>query len=96
MAFETKGSPFGARLYALYGSDLGHWDVPDMVEAAHEAYELVEKGVLSEENFRDLVFTNAVEFWTSTNPNFFQGTIVEDAVKQMLPRGRRTAVGIKE
>jgi predicted TIM-barrel fold metal-dependent hydrolase len=84
LAFETKGSPFGARLYALYGSDLGHWDVPDMGEAAHEAYELVEQGVLSEADFRDMVFTNAVKFWTSTNPDFFQGTIVEEAVKQVL------------
>jgi hypothetical protein len=57
-----------------------------MVEAAHEAYELVEQGVLSPADFRDLVFTNAVKFWTSTNPNFFQGTIVEGTVKQVLAR----------
>ena len=55
-----------------------------MEEAAHEAYELVEQGLLSDADFRDMVFTNAVRFWTSTNPNFFQGTIVEDAVKQRL------------
>ncbi|HTT75826.1 MAG TPA: amidohydrolase family protein, partial [Candidatus Binataceae bacterium] len=30
MAFATKGSPFGVRLHPLYGSDLGHWDVPEM------------------------------------------------------------------
>jgi hypothetical protein len=83
LAFDTKGSPFNAKLYALYGSDLGHWDVPDMADAAHEAYELVEEGLLSEENFRDMVFTNAVKFWTSTNPDFFKGTIVEDAVRRM-------------
>jgi predicted TIM-barrel fold metal-dependent hydrolase len=84
LAFETKGSPFGAKLYALYGSDLGHWDVPDMGEAVHEAHELVEQGLLGEADFRDLVFTNAVKFWTSTNPRFFQGTIVEEAVNQIL------------
>jgi hypothetical protein len=84
LACETKDSPFGAKLYALYGSDLGHWDVPDMREMVHEAYELVEQGLLSEVDFRDLVFTNAVKFWTSTNPRFFEGTIVEEAVKQML------------
>ncbi|MBI3801218.1 MAG: amidohydrolase family protein [Deltaproteobacteria bacterium] len=84
LAFDTKGSPFDARLSTLYGSDLGHWDVPDMEDAAHEAYELVEHGLLSETDFRDMVFTNAVKFWTSTNPHFFKGTIVEGAVNQML------------
>ncbi|MGE0679353.1 MAG: amidohydrolase family protein [Candidatus Binatia bacterium] len=84
LAFETRGSPFDTKLYALYGSDLGHWDVPDMIEAAHEAYELVEQGLLNDADFRDLVFTNAVKFWTSTNPHFFKDTIVEGAVNQML------------
>lgn len=56
-----------------------------MSDAAHEAYELVEDGLLSEEDFRAMVFTNAAKFWTSTNPNFFQGTIVEDAVRKILP-----------
>lgn len=84
LAFDTKGSPFDARLYALYGSDLGHWDVPDMADAAHEAYELVEKGLISEADFRDMVFTNAAKFWTSTNPDFFKGTVVEEAVRKVL------------
>lgn len=90
LAFETKGSPFGAKLYALYGSDLGHWDVPEMREAAHEAYELVEQGLLDETDFRDMVFTNAAKFWTSTNPDFFKGTIVEKAVNQMLVQSAET------
>jgi hypothetical protein len=84
LAFDTKGSPFNAKLYALYGSDVGHWDIPDMKEAAHEAYELVEQGLMGAADFRDMVFTNAVKFWTSTNPNFFKGTVVEDAAKRLL------------
>jgi len=83
LAFDTKGSPFDAKLYALYGSDVGHWDIPDMADAAHEAYELVEDGLMSAADFRAMVFTNAVKFWTSTNPNFFQGTVVEDAVRRL-------------
>ncbi len=83
LAFDTKGSPFGAKLLAIYGSDLGHWDVPDMAEAVHEAYGLVERGLLSEEDFCDLVFTNAVKFWTSTNPDFFKGTVVEGAARKV-------------
>ncbi len=30
IAYDTQLNPLGARLNALYGSDLGHWDVPDM------------------------------------------------------------------
>jgi predicted TIM-barrel fold metal-dependent hydrolase len=88
LAFDSKGSPFGAKLYALYGSDLGHWDVPDMAEAAEEAHELVEHGLISDADFREMVFTNAVEFWMSTNPDFFKGTIVEDAARKQVSQGR--------
>lgn len=84
LACDAKGSPFNAKLYALYGSDLGHWDVPDMDEAAEEAYELVEHGVIGENAFRDMVFANAAEFWTSTNPDFFKGTAVESDVAKYL------------
>ena len=88
LAHDAKGSPFEAKLHALYGSDLGHWDVPDMSEAAEEAYELVADGVLEPAAFRAMVFDNAVEFWTSGNPDFFKGTAVEAAARQhSLARG---------
>ena len=78
-AFNTKVNPFGARLNAVFSSDISHWDVPDMRETLAEAYELVEKELITEEDFRDFVFTNPVSFWTSMNPNFFKGTRVEAA-----------------
>ncbi|MBI3799699.1 MAG: amidohydrolase family protein [Deltaproteobacteria bacterium] len=84
LAFDTKGLPAEARLHALYGSDLGHWDVPDMAEAAEEAHELVEEGVIATTDFRDLVFIDPARFWTSTNPDFFKDTIVKDAVNKAL------------
>jgi hypothetical protein len=84
LAFDTKGLPAEARLHALYGSDLGHWDVPDMAEAAEEAHELVEEGVITTADFRDMVFIDPARFWTSTNPDFFKDTIVEDAVNKAL------------
>ena len=31
-AFNTKVNPMGARLKAVFSSDIGHWDVPDMRE----------------------------------------------------------------
>ena len=32
MAFDTRKLPFGAKLNAIFSSDIGHWDVPDMTE----------------------------------------------------------------
>jgi hypothetical protein len=39
-----------------------------MAAVTAESYELVEKGLMSVENLRDFLFTNAAEFRTSTNP----------------------------
>jgi len=83
-AFDGKKNPFGARLNAVYSSDLGHWDLPDMRDAAAEAYELVEDGVLSEDDFRDFVFVNPVKHKTAVNPDFFKGTVVEQDVAKLL------------
>jgi predicted TIM-barrel fold metal-dependent hydrolase len=85
-AFNTKVNPFHAKLKAIFSSDIGHWDVPDMREVVAEAYELVEKGLLSEENFREFVFVNPVTLWTGMNPDFFKGTAVEKDVAQLLAK----------
>ena len=84
LAFEPRKNPFGARLGAIYGSDMGHFDLPDMRDAAAEAWELVEHGCISEEDFRDFVFTNPVRAKAEVNPDFFKGTAVEDAAKSAL------------
>ena len=59
-AFEPRKNPFGARLGAIYGSDMGHFDLPDVRDAAAQAWEMVEQGCIREEDFRDFVFTNPV------------------------------------
>jgi predicted TIM-barrel fold metal-dependent hydrolase len=84
LAFDGKKHAFRSRLNAIYGSDLGHFDLPDMRDAAAEAYELVEKEWMSEEDFRDFVFVNPVKHKTDVNPDFFKGTVVEGAVKKLL------------
>jgi hypothetical protein len=56
----------------------------DLTDPLAEAYELVEHGHLSEEDFRDFAFTNAVTLYAGTNPDFFKGTPVEAAAKQVL------------
>ncbi|HVM64715.1 MAG TPA: amidohydrolase family protein, partial [Acidimicrobiales bacterium] len=52
-AFDTRVNPFGATLRPMLGSDIGHWDVPDTTEVLGEAYELVEKGLLTPAQFLD-------------------------------------------
>ena len=76
-AFAERCNPFAARLNAMFGSDIGHFDVPDMEDALPGAYELVDTGLLSDADFRDFAFANAVRFWGQVNPAFFQGTVVE-------------------
>jgi predicted TIM-barrel fold metal-dependent hydrolase len=83
-AFKPKVNPYGAKLNTLFGSDIGHFDVPDMTEVLVEAYEGVEGGLISEEDFRDFVFANPVRFWAGVNPNFFKGTAVETQVQKFL------------
>ncbi|MCL6508932.1 MAG: amidohydrolase family protein [Bryobacteraceae bacterium] len=88
-AFHRRSNPFGARLNALFGSDIGHFDVPDMAHVVPEAYELVEDGLISEEDFRDFVFTNPMRFWGEANPRFFEGTAVEAAAAAVLAKGHK-------
>lgn len=78
-AFDPHGKH---RLNPMFSSDVGHFDVIDMSEVLEEAYELVEDGLITEEAFREFVFTNAARLHTALNPDFFAGTVVEDAVAQ--------------
>ena len=86
-AFDTRLLPFGAKLRAMFSSDIGHWDVPDMREVLEEAHELVERGLLTSEDFRDFVFANPVRFYTSVNPHFFRGTRVEREAAAVVAAG---------
>ncbi len=83
-AFNTKVNPFESHLRVLFSSDIGHWDVTDMSEVVAEAYELVDKGLITEKDFRDFVFTNPVSFYTGVNPEFFKGTVIETQVNEEL------------
>jgi predicted TIM-barrel fold metal-dependent hydrolase len=87
LAFDTRKNAFGARLNVLYSSDLGHFDLPDMRDAASEAHELVEHGLITADDFRDFVFANPVRAKTRVNPDFFKGTVVEDAAAALPPTG---------
>jgi predicted TIM-barrel fold metal-dependent hydrolase len=84
----SKNNPFGAKLHALYSSDIGHFDVIDMRDPLPEAYELVEDGVITDDNFRDFTFANALHLWGTQNPRFFEGTAVAKAAAEELARAR--------
>ena len=93
LAFDTRMNPLGAKLNAMFSSDLGHWDVPDMTGILPEAFELVEHGLIDERSFRDFVFGNPARFYTRLNPDFFRGTRVEADVAKLLAPARRPARG---
>ena len=84
VAFNSRLNHFDARLKAIFSSDIGHWDVPDISGVVLEAHELVEHGLLSEEDFREFMFANPARLHAGMNPDFFKGTVVEDAVAKLL------------
>ena len=83
-AFNRKANKMGVQIKAMFSSDLGHWDVVDFGDILHEAHESVDRGLMSEQDFKDFVFTNPMTFQTRVNPDFFKGTVVEGAVAKAL------------
>jgi len=86
IAFDTKYNHLGLKLNAILGSDIGHWDVPDMTKVMVEAYEMVEDGFMTDDDFSEFTFGNAVSLHAGMNPDFFKGTVVEDAANKSMNR----------
>ena len=80
-AFDPR---MGVRLRPVFSSDFTHFDVPDFREVIPEAFEMVEKGFVTEQDFREFTFTNAARLHTRNNLDFFKGTVVEHAVADEL------------
>jgi predicted TIM-barrel fold metal-dependent hydrolase len=80
-AFDPR---MGVRLRPVFSSDFTHFDVPDFREVIPEAFEMVEKGFVTEQDFKEFTFTNAASLHTRNNPDFFKGTVVEQAVADEL------------
>jgi hypothetical protein len=76
--------PFGARINAIFSSDVGHFEVSDMRMVLPEARELVEDGLITANDFRDFTFANAVRLWGTQNPDFFNGTVVAKEAAALL------------
>ena len=60
------------------------WDVPDMSRVMEEAYELVEKELMSEDDFRAFACDNSIELYAGLNRDFFKGTRVEQYANRFL------------
>lgn len=84
LAFDTDLNPFGVRLNAMFSSDVGHWDVPDMRVVLVEACEHLDHGRMDEAAFRDFTFANAARFYAQSNPRFFAGTSVGAEVAALM------------
>jgi len=77
IAFDRKINPLQEQVRAIMSFDLGHWDVSDMSEAAAEAYEQLEDGLVDAEDFRKFGFGHSVQLYGGPNPDFFKGTRIE-------------------
>ena len=53
-AFDAR---MPARLKAMLGTDVGHWDVTDFADVLPETWEMVEDELISERDFRELTFS---------------------------------------
>jgi predicted TIM-barrel fold metal-dependent hydrolase len=78
VAFDDR---LGFNLKPVLGSDISHFDVVDATEVLHEAFELVEHGLITETQFKEFTFSNAVSLYQEMNPDFFNGTVIEAIVK---------------
>jgi predicted TIM-barrel fold metal-dependent hydrolase len=83
-AFAASVNPCGATLRPILGSDLGHWDVAEGRMVLGEAYELVERGLIDEAQFKAFACDNSILLHGSMNLGFFDGTPVEAYARQVL------------
>ncbi len=86
LAFNDRA---GLKVKAILGSDISHFDVIDATDVLEEAWEMVEDRLISEDNFREFTFTNAVELHGGMDPDFFNGTVIEKAAAKELVRAKK-------
>ncbi len=85
VAFARRNG-LGIDLRPMLGSDIGHWDVAHADHVVPEAWEMVEHGLLTPQEFRAFTYDNAREFLTRSAPGFFDGTVLAGAVSPAAAR----------
>jgi predicted TIM-barrel fold metal-dependent hydrolase len=88
LAFRPELNPLGLPLKAVFGSDIGHWDVHDARTLLSEAWGPVEAGLMDRAAFRDFTFTNPAMLHLSMNPDYFAGTVLADEARKLLAARR--------
>jgi predicted TIM-barrel fold metal-dependent hydrolase len=86
VAFNRKLSPLGLPLNAVFGSDIGHWDVMDATSILAEAHGLVDAGLITPADFRAFTWSNPVALHQRMNPAYFVGTVVEAQAAELLAK----------
>ncbi|HVA07713.1 MAG TPA: amidohydrolase family protein, partial [Acidimicrobiales bacterium] len=84
-ALDARGNPLGAALRPLFSSDIGHWDVPRLIDVVPQSRHLVDAGLLDAAGYQRFVFDDVVRAHTRLNPGFFKGTTVEKEVSEIAP-----------
>jgi hypothetical protein len=84
VGFNRKLSPVGMPLKAMFGSDIGHWDVMDAESILSEAWGLVDAGMLTRDDFKALTWTNPATLHLRANPDYFKGTAIETEAEKLL------------
>ncbi len=84
LAFDLRVAHLPVTLRPILGTDVSHWDAPVMNEVLPEAYEAVEEGRVTDEQFEAFAFSNAVRLHGGVNPSFFEGTVCEKEAKVVL------------
>jgi predicted TIM-barrel fold metal-dependent hydrolase len=74
----SPANPKGATMQPIFSSDIAHWDVPDMAGVVAESWELVERGLITAQQYRRFVFGNPVALF---GERFFDGTTIQNAVR---------------
>jgi predicted TIM-barrel fold metal-dependent hydrolase len=84
LAFRARVAHLAAPLRPILGTDVSHWDAPVMNEVLCEAYEAVDEGSVTAEQFEAFTFSNAVRLHGGVNPSFFTGTACEKEAAGVL------------
>ncbi len=81
VAFDPRHR-FGVK--PVLGSDISHFDVTDAAKVLEEAWEMVEHNLITEANFAEFTFGNAVALHGGMNPDFFKDTTIESSAAAEL------------
>src|SRR5260370_4655854 len=82
-ALDARGNPMRARLQPIFSSGIGRWHVSAISAVLLESHRLVDKGILTDADYRDFVFTYPAQLHLKANPEFFADTAITSSVTQL-------------